>query len=310
MGIDSIVDSLLSLVILILKYLWEALLMTGLQIFILIGPGIILAFIMNFIASLTEKGAYRIMGSKLYLYTFGWLGTAIHEIGHAIFCIIFGHKITEMKLFSIDTYSGTLGHVNHSYNPDSFYQQIGNFFIGIGPILFGSFVIYYLSRYLLGADIFISSKINSIDYTSFSSFESIFVFLKNVFNNTISLLGIIFSLDNFSNWKFYLFLYLAFSIGSSITLSKADIEGASGGFGVLVASLFLLNIATLWATNFFTELFISVSQSYSSFYSVMLFVIILNIIISTLFLILPQSASKTKNTVQAVMNRRKYKKYK
>jgi hypothetical protein len=36
------------------------------------------------------------------------------------------------------------------------------------------------------------------------------------------------------DWRFYLFLYVAFSVGSSITLSKADVEGAWKGFVAFV----------------------------------------------------------------------------
>jgi hypothetical protein len=72
----------------------------------------------------------------------------IHELSHALFCIIFGHKIQEMKLFSPEN-DGTLGYVNHSYNPKNPYQQIGNFFIGTGPIWGGVLLLYVASYFLL-----------------------------------------------------------------------------------------------------------------------------------------------------------------
>src|SRR6185437_12024785 len=75
-------------------------------------------------------------------------GVAIHELGHAFFCLIFRHKIVKMKLFSPQS-DGTLGYVQHSYNPASTYQKFGNFFIGTGPIWFGTLLVYLIARLTL-----------------------------------------------------------------------------------------------------------------------------------------------------------------
>jgi len=49
-------------------------------------------------------------------------------------------------------------------------------------------------------------------------------------------------MESLLDWKFYVFLYLAFSIGSAIRLSPSDLHAAEYGFGVLFANLFLLNL--------------------------------------------------------------------
>ncbi len=65
------------------------------------------------------------------------IGTPIHELGHAVMCLLFGHKITDMALWQPADKSGTLGYVTHAYNPKNPYHILGNLFIGIGPIFSG-----------------------------------------------------------------------------------------------------------------------------------------------------------------------------
>ncbi|HSO87315.1 MAG TPA: M50 family metallopeptidase [Draconibacterium sp.] len=87
-----------------LQNIWDYILNAGIatltQLLVLLGPLIILALIMNFIARKNENLSYKVLGQKIYLYVFGWLGTSVHELGHAIFAIIFAHKVSEIKLFT------------------------------------------------------------------------------------------------------------------------------------------------------------------------------------------------------------------
>ncbi len=66
------------------------------------------------------------------------IGTPIHELGHALMCLLFGHRITRMRLWSPGAKDGTLGSVSHRYNVRNPYQVLGLLFIGVGPILFGA----------------------------------------------------------------------------------------------------------------------------------------------------------------------------
>jgi len=274
------------------------------QVFVLMGPGILLAFLMNYLAGFVEKRSYSLMGRKVYLVLFGWLGIMVHEFGHAFFCIIFRHKINKVKLFDPDSESGSLGYVNHSYNPNSLYQLIGNFFIGIGPIAFAFIVIYCLSRYLLRSDIFQSIELfespSAVVGTSTDYLEALTSMWKGVMMLCVSL----FAAENFTDWRFYLFLYIVFCIGSSITLSPADIKGAGRGFGAFIVILFLLNLATLWIVgNNLTEVFRSLAHYYSLFYTTMLFAIALNIMASFVMVMIPIS-SRAVTAVSARFSRR------
>ena len=74
------------------------------------------------------------------------VGTPIHEIGHALMCLLFGHRITAMSLWQPRSKDGNLGYVTHTYRRRNPYQVLGNLFIGIGPIFSGLAVLMLALR--------------------------------------------------------------------------------------------------------------------------------------------------------------------
>ncbi len=69
------------------------------------------------------------------------VGTPVHEIGHALMCLLFGHRIEKVKLLSLGAKNGVYGYVNHSYNRRNPWARLGNLFIGVGPIFSGMAVV-------------------------------------------------------------------------------------------------------------------------------------------------------------------------
>ena len=112
-------------------YLLDALKYSALILLYGVVPWLLLALVMQFISNSLRRSLANIFGVSLYILLTA-PGVAVHELGHALFCIIFRHKIEDMKLFSPEE-DGTLGYVSHTYNTKSIYQRIGNFFIGTGP---------------------------------------------------------------------------------------------------------------------------------------------------------------------------------
>ena len=190
------------------------------------------------------------------MYITGWIGTPIHELSHALFCLLFKHKINDIKLFN--TKSDTIGYVLHSYDSRSWYQQMGNFFIGVGPIIIGTLIVYLLFILLapeLKNNVFeipvikykqvFNSDILSIFYYTISN---IFVYTYNIFINIIKN---VIEYSSFKNITFWIFLYLSIAIASHMELSPADISHASKGIIVIFALSLILNTLFIIMKVFF-----------------------------------------------------------
>jgi hypothetical protein len=258
-------------------YLVKATISTAVQLFILFGPLLLLAVFMHFLSSANEKLSFYVMGRNLYLYFFGWLGTSIHEAGHAMFAVIFGHKIKEVQLFKPDPKSGTLGYVKHSYNEKNLYHQIGNFFIGMGPVLMGTLMLFLLTLLLFRINFFTFSDIritaNTLQSLSLLKSEIlkfpdvIQLFLHEVFKGEYS-----------SWWRIVILIYCLYSIGSSITLSPADLKTSGKGFLIITLLFFVFNLATIWKGNFATVWLTKASFVFSGFYSIMVLSLVVNLV--------------------------------
>lgn len=198
-------------------------------------------FIVGFIIALLNRLFYMIVKQKRSIcYATGFIGTPIHEMSHALFCLIFFHKIKEIKLFQIDEESGVLGYVNHSYNRKNIYQLIGNYFIGIAPIICGTAIIYLATRFLLpdtyreigeylGDLAFLQSKGLSWDW-----FAYIFVTLGGMIKAVFT--GIT------SGFEWWIYILIVFCIALHMNLSGADIKGSLLGLPFLVLIIVAVNL--------------------------------------------------------------------
>lgn len=203
--------------------------------------GVIVAF--GLLIALCRRAFVRIagdVGTKILLVT-GAVGTPIHELSHALMCIVFGHKIVEIKLYQPNSDDGTLGYVNHTFNPKNLYHQIGNFFIGVAPILGGSAVLLLLMRILVPS-VFdeVTSELqligllstNFLDPSTYSGYLDLFW----------EIISDIFDFTNAGNVFWWLFVVLALMIASHMELSTADIKGGLQGFLFLAGALLVADI--------------------------------------------------------------------
>jgi hypothetical protein len=295
--LDSIVDT-------VLPYVLHVVGATIIQLGILLGPVVAIGFLMNLVARTIQNRACRSFGTRRYLIFFGGLGTIVHEGSHALACLVFGHRVDDIKWFDIDEADGTLGAVLHSYDRNSLYQLIGNFFIGIAPLIGGTLFVYYAARYLIGTDVFAAMPTLDITGKTFGSWESASALLSSVWTGAQGVFGSLLTWKHVLDWRFLVFLFLSFSVGSSIALSPADLTGAADGLGALIGVLLIFNFFTAWMDGFLTELMQSAAHTYSIFVVVMIFALLLDALVAVMVFSLPLSVQIGKSAQAAFASRR------
>jgi len=230
----------------ILEFIKLVVVTTVSQLVWLLGLLFVFGLILYIFSRFTRITYVKSAGQKLDIVFTGWIGTPVHELGHAIFCIIFRHKINEIKLYSPNAEDGALGYVNHSYNPNSTYQKIGNFFIGVGPIIFGALVLYAAFYYLVPNMSIIFTSIEAQSQTLVDGVRGNYTeALTAIWATTQTTLKGLLRAENFSDFKFWIFLYLAICISSHMQLSPPDIKGAKGGLISLVVFFLIINLIIL-----------------------------------------------------------------
>lgn len=245
-----------------------------LQILFTIG----LIVLVGFLIALCNKKFYSNLGGlgMTACYVTGCIGTPIHELSHALFCLIFGHKITEIKLFQINSDDGTLGYVKHSYNSKNIYQRIGNFFIGVAPILVISALLYLIAWLLMPKFVVELSILSaSVNYADFGDvFGYVWAIIQTFFAGIIT-------------WQWWVFVVIGIFHALHMTLSGADIKGALSGLVFLLIALLVVDVIigliSQSALNAFTRFIISAGSGLLCF--LMLALIISVIAVAASFIV-------------------------
>lgn len=202
--------------------------------------GIFLVFglIINQLQKTNVQLIYSLFGKYAYILT-GFIGTTVHEFSHYVMCLIFGHSVTDVSWFRplSGMQDGVLGYVNHSYNPNSIYQQIGNFFIGIAPMIVGTLIVIMSFKILMPNAYKELKQTNTTQSFYLNQKPNI---LKKSIKKMDSLLGSLLKREHFKSLRFWAFLFIVLSITSHMSLSLQDIKGATSGLFVIYICLTVL----------------------------------------------------------------------
>ena len=204
------------------------------------------------IAGLSEKLFMKMTGKfgrGLVLVT-SIIGTPIHELGHAIMCFPFGHKIKKMCLWDPKARNGVLGYVNHRYNKKNIWHRLGCLFISAGPIILGLLVVTLLLA-LCFPQVFEEyyASVFSAD-RSFGGFIELIFHGVKIFFSSIS--------DNSSPiWAKILGGVLIICVCMHINLSPADIKNSLGALPIYSLICLLVSVAVFFIGGDLTTGFIS-----------------------------------------------------
>lgn len=219
------------------------------ETFYVTGSLILVGMILGLLENRANFYVQRAFGRKGILVT-AWIGTPIHELGHLLMCYVFRHKIAKFKLFSRKEKDGTLGYVNHSWNPKSLYQNIGNFFIGMGPILSGT------AALIIGMHLLLPESFARVaDYLTLEPAQPDQYILTKIFVLTAGLFQSIFSVENLISLNFWIYFALAIAISSHIALSREDLKGAGRGLITIFTFILLVNLIAFVFDADFSGLF-------------------------------------------------------
>jgi len=84
-----------------------------------------------------------INAKRVYRAT-GYLGVPVHELSHALVCILFGMRITKIALYTPNDATGRMGGVDFRYSPYSIAHGVGLALHGIAPLVAGSAIVLLL----------------------------------------------------------------------------------------------------------------------------------------------------------------------
>ena len=211
------------------------------------------------------------------------LGTPVHELGHALMCLLFGHKITDISLWQPSAPDGRLGYVTHAYRRRNLYHILGNLFIGIGPIFSGLGVLA-LALGLGFPDTFThymtaSSAMASEGAGFFTLFTEGLKMLPRIIEELIHGTEV-------PLWGRILALVVILAVSQHISLSPEDIKGSLTAIPLYLAIILLLTaVCGLIGTGAMTA--VSGALSIFSAYLTALFVIVLVSALIQLLVALP-----------------------
>jgi len=257
----------------ILVFIKDLIVATLSQMASLFAGVLLFGLLINFISQLTFKSLARSFGNK-GMYLVAWLGTPIHELGHAFFCVIFMHKIVEIKFFKPDPLTGTLGYVHHKWNRSNAWQVFGNIFIGIGPVILGNVALFLTFYFLIpnSSQVWNSIIIRVKEVESSYSMGSYLTIFRD---SSFTMTKLIFTIPNLTSWRFWVFFYLSICVASNIRLSLSDIKGTLSGLGCIVLPFILINFLGLITGFGSTELFPLTVSSLGVVYSLFIIALIM-----------------------------------
>ncbi|MBQ9760334.1 MAG: hypothetical protein IJW16_03175 [Clostridia bacterium] len=217
----------------IFDFLLYFLQLVGLTLGVIVVCGFAVRFFSRTFARLSGTGFGKIFDLTAAI------GTPIHELGHAIMCLIFAHRITRIKLWSPSHEGGVYGYVEHNYNRKNPWARLGSLFIGVGPI-FSGLAVTVLMLWLCfpsewGGYLDASRAMLATQSAGFGDYLSTVV---SLFLDIFRAFG--------DNWvRSLIGILIILPVSLHVSLSWQDIKSAAGALPLYLLLIILFAIPTL-----------------------------------------------------------------
>jgi len=129
--------------------------------------------------------------------------------------------------------------VSHNFNPKSYFQNVGNFFIGVAPLFVGSILLYIVYNTFFAA---YSAAPVHMEFDLSHPIDSITNMISKIMNQVDQNAQMLKSaFTNPGIWTIIL-IYVMASISTHIPPSTTDLRNGLPGFALIVAALFIYNL--------------------------------------------------------------------
>lgn len=155
--------------------------------------------------------------------------------------------------------------------------MIGNFFIGVGPVVLGCAVLFGLFYFLIPD----SGSVWNTIITNVSNIEKgspLASYLTVFRDSALSIIQLIFTWSNLALWQFWVFLYLSICVASNVRLSWLDIKGSLSGLGCVILPFLILNLILLLTGRTTDSVFPYTASVLGAVYSLLILALIMVLI--------------------------------
>ena len=209
---------------------------------------LLVLLLFGYVMGLTRQAVWRNIRKNgrgsLLLDLLNLAGTPVHELSHLFFALLFGYRIDEVCLYrrirTARKHGGTLGYVRMHFDRtgplQSFRRDIGQFFIGIGPLLLPPALLFALGRLL-------PSGLRALPAAFRHGPEYFFKVLQQLDGTDIIIL--------------FAYLYVMISVSMNMELSRQDLHMAVKGLLALELIFFVLS-AVFFLTGWQPDAFLDI----------------------------------------------------